>query len=256
MQNSIIYEQPLNERTRSFMRLEFLFRQADYTLPGATIWDRRSTIASLLEIFNLVNRSDMKTELLKELERHTGNLSRLEQNPGVDKNRLSKILGNLNSLSGKIYNNEKPFGYELKNNEFLNGIKQRATVPGGTCDFDLPGYHFWLQKPDEEQVHEMKTWLSSFSLLRQAVELLLCLIRESSNPVHEIANEGFYQRNLDSNSPCQLLRIYLPKEVRYFPEISGGKHRFTIRFLCLKDYENKPKQIEEDVEFKIAYCMI
>ena len=93
----------------------------------------------------------------------------------------------------------------------------------------------------------MKTWLDSFSLLRQAVELLLRLIRESSNPRHETAAGGFYQRNLDSNSPCQLLRIYLPGEAQYFPEISGGKHRFTIRFLCLKDYEIKPKQIDEDV---------
>ena len=208
MQNSVIYEQPLNERTRSFMRLEFLFRQADHTLSGTDIWDRRSSITSLLEIHNLVNRSDMKTELLKELERHTGNLSRLEQNPGVDKNRLRKILHNLNELSGKIYNTDKPFGYELKNNEFLNSIRQRATVPGGTCDFDLPGYHFWLQNPEEKQLNEMKTWLDSFTLLRQAVELLLRLIRESSNPRHETAAGGFYQRNLDSNSPCQLLRIY------------------------------------------------
>ena len=238
------------------MRLEFLFRQADHTLSGTDIWDRRSSITSLLEIHNLVNRSDMKTELLKELERHTGNLSRLEQNPGVDKNRLRKILHNLNELSGEIYNTDKPFGYELKNNEFLNSIRQRATVPGGTCDFDLPGYHFWLQNPEEKQLNEMKTWLNSFSLLRQAVELLLSLIRESSNPRHETAAGGFYQRNLDSSSPCQLLRIYLPEEAQYFPEISGGKHRFTIRFLCLKDYEIKPKQVEEDVEFDIACCMI
>ena len=238
------------------MRLEFLFRQADHTLSGTNIWDRRSSIASLLEIHNLVNRSDMKTELLKELERHTGNLSRLEQNPGVDKNQLRKILHNLNELSGKIYNTDKPFGYELKNNEFLNSIRQRATVPGGTCDFDLPGYHFWLQNPDNKQTNEMETWLGSFSLLRKAVELLLSLIRESSNPGHETAIEGFYQRNLDSSSPCQLLRIYLPEEAQYFPEISGGKHRFTIRFLCLKGYEIKPKQIEEDVEFDIACCMI
>lgn len=256
MQNSTIYEQPLNERTRSFMRLEFLFRQVDYTLPGATVWDRRSSIASILEIHNLVSRSDLKTELLKELERHTSNLSRLGRNPDVDKKRLKIILKDLNNLSGKIYNTDKPFGYALKNNEFLGGIRQRVTVPGGTCDFDCPGYHFWLHKPDDEQLQDMKTWLSSFSLLRNAVELILGLIRESSKPKSDIATEGFYQKNLDPNHPSQLLRVYLPKDVDYFPEISSGKHRYTIRFLRLIDYEAKPKQIEDDVEFEISCCMI
>lgn len=256
MQKKIIYEQPLNERTRSFIRLEFLFRQVDFTLPGATVWERRSSISSILEIHNLVRRSDLKTELLKELERHTSNLSRLEKNPNVDKKRLKRILNDLNDLSGKIYNTDKPFGHELKDNEFLSSIRQRATVPGGTCDFDCPGYHFWLQKPDEEQLQDMKTWLTSFSLLRKAVELILSLIRESSKPRPDIANEGFYQKNLDPSCPCQLLRVYLSGDADYFPEISGGKHRYTIRLLRLKNYEVKPKQIEENVEIEIACCLI
>ena len=69
MSSSIIYEHPLSERMRFFMRLEHLFRQAAYTLRGYSVWDSRSTLMSLTAILDILSRGDLKTELLKELER-------------------------------------------------------------------------------------------------------------------------------------------------------------------------------------------
>jgi cell division protein ZapD len=53
-----------------------------------------------------------------------------------------------------------------------------------------------------------------------------------------------------------MLRIALPADSHFFPEISGGKHRFTVRFLQLTGYSNRPKQTKEDIEFEIACCIM
>ncbi len=238
------------------MRLESLFRQADFFLRGTSVWNSQATLESILEIQNLLGRNDLKTEVLKELERHTGNLARLERNPDVDRDRLNEILDELDRLIDRLYADNQPLGHELKQNEFLASIRQRAAIPGGTCQFDLPGYYHWLQRPGEQRIRDLSRWIASFDILQQAIEVIMQLLRSSTAPQREVAAEGFFQRSLDPNTPPQLLRISLPAESPYYPEVSGGKHRFTIRFLQQDTPEERAIQIRNDVEFGLAYCLI
>ena len=256
MNTRIVYEQPLNERIRSLMRLNFLFQQVEHYLSGDSIWDSRAALASLLDIQNLVGRSDLKTEVLKELERHTANLAQLEQNPDVDRTRLAGILDELDVLIDRLYSDNQPIGHELKQNEFLNSVRQRVSVPGGTCEFDLPGFHYWLQNPTEARLRDLGEWLQHFDLLRNAIDIILGHIRESALPRQVTATEGIFQQNMDANTPCQILRIALPASSPFYPEVSAGKHRFTVRFLEPVDFDQKPKQTKEDVNFEMACCII
>lgn len=256
MENIANYEYPLNERTRSFLRLEFLFKQIYHFLEDHSSWSSRSVLTSLVEIQEVIARSDLKTEILKELERHTGSLNKLRQQTGIDQTRLSEILGELEGLISQIYATNKPFGAELKKNDFLLAIKQRVMIPGGMCDFDLPVYHHWLQIPGTERHAMIHEWLKCYSLLSHAVHLILKLIRESTLHHQEVAEEGIYQKTLDSNTPCQLVRIALPADSPYFPEVSGSKHRVSVRFMTSEDITVKAKQSHDDVVFKIAYCII
>ena len=72
---TIIYEQPLNERIRAFLRLEFLFAQSAQHLRDDSQWGSRCTLSSLLDILSIFGRTDLKTEVLKELERHSSTLT-------------------------------------------------------------------------------------------------------------------------------------------------------------------------------------
>jgi cell division protein ZapD len=251
----VSYEQPLNERIRTFLRLEFLFRQADHTLTGTSAWDSRMTIGCLIEILNVFSRSDLKTEILKELERLAATLSRLETNPEVDKGKLSQVLDDIDALVDRLYLFQGQIGQELRDNEFLTSIKQRTTIPGGTCDFDLPAYHFWLQKPAEVRGTELRHWLSAFDTFRAAIDLSLRLVRESATISRETAMGGFYQQSLDTAIPYQLIRVTLPASMPCFAEISGGKHRFTVRMMEMRGYE-RPAQATRDVEFMLSCCAI
>ena len=42
----------------------------------------------------------------------------------------------------------------LRDSEFLSAIKHRSAIPGGTCDFDLPDYSYWLNRPAELRAAE------------------------------------------------------------------------------------------------------
>ena len=80
---NVIYEQPLNERVRTFLRLEFLFNEFFSRLEGPSEWDSRNALTSLLDILNIFNRTDLKTEVMKELERQMTTLGALEHAPGA-----------------------------------------------------------------------------------------------------------------------------------------------------------------------------
>ncbi len=252
---NITYEQPLNERVRTFLRLEFLFQQTDHALKGTSQWDSRAALASLLDIHNIFVRSDIKTEVIKELERETANLAPLEQVPGIDKQRLNKTLDDMDLLNDKLHLKQGQIGQSLRDNEFISNVKQRSSIPGGTCDFDLPAYHYWLHQDAGRRMADMKQWLSEFDTIRSAIELILRQIRESAITDNQIAENGFYQQNLDASTPFQLIRVTLPVEAGLFAEISGGKHRFSIRFMNMH-MRDRPVQTERDVEFSLACCAL
>ena len=261
MTKPIIYEHPLNERIRVMLRLEHLFSQASHFLVGTSPWDSRAFLDTLNEILDIFGRGDLKTELLKEIERATANLaqiqSQLQQFGGahqVDDTRLQTILRTLERLGQNIHNFAGQFGQELREDEFIAMIRQRMSIPGGTCDFDLPAYHFWLAQPVAQRRADQNRWYQTLNPIRQSVELLLKLMRNSADPEPLEAVGGIYQQALRSHLPYQLLRVMVAPDLPWYVEVSGNRHRFTIRFrLPGADRSNTP---ETQVPFQLSCCSL
>ncbi len=255
MSKPVIYEHPLNERVRTLMRLEHLFEQMRHFKSGqASVWDSRVFVTTLMDILDLFSRGDLKTELIKESERAISNLSQHMQHPGVDHERLKSILRALESVTKSLHELKGQLGQSLRDDDFLGAIRQRSAIPGGTCDFDLPAFHQWLHQNAERRNEDISRWYNSLDAIRQAVELLLKLIRNSAEPRQVTAQGGGYQQNLDAAIPYHMIRIALSHEASYYAEISGGKHRFTIRFL--ETSEGRPVQTPDDVHFKLSCCSL
>jgi len=254
--STVVYEQPLSERIRAFLRLEHLFARAQHELHGENEWSSRATLEALIDIMALLGRADLKKEIIKELERHAGTLEALAANPNVDRRRLEQILNRIKHFHEILRTQENPPGYELRFHEFLSAVRQRSAIPAGTCDFDLPTLHFWLQSPIEVRVGDLERWLGTFDVVREAVTLCLQLVRESTPATREVAHAGFFQRTLDSAVPCQMIRVSLRPESDLYPEISAGRHRFTVRFMQLPSTDERPVQTEHDVEFRLSCCVI
>ncbi|MDZ7810671.1 MAG: cell division protein ZapD [Arhodomonas sp.] len=127
---------------------------------------------------------------------------------------------------------------------------------GGTCAFDLPGYHLWLNRPPQRRREDLEEWYAGFGILREATGRILSLLRESADPQMEHAGGGSYQRTLERGSPYQLLRVRLPADAPYFPEISGSKHFCTIRFMEQPSATERPQQVDDDIDFELSRCAI
>jgi len=252
----ILYEQPLNERVRTFLRLEYLFKQAAHHLGCDTEWDSRVTLTCILDILAIFGNTNLKSEVLKELERHASSLKRHEQNPDIDHTHLRGLLDRITAHRDSMHQINGQIASDLKNSEFLLSIRQRSAIPGGTCDFDLPAFHYWLKQPARARTRDLAAWLGNFDEIGQSIQLILSLTRDSTAMKPTLAQGGVFQRTLDPNLPYQLVRIALPAGLPYYAELSGGRHRFTARFLHFSIAGDRSQQTDQDVEFDLACCVI
>jgi cell division protein ZapD len=250
----VVYEQPLNERMRSFLRLEFLYTQATYHAELENAWSSRAAVSSLLEILAITARGDSRSDVLKELERHVNVLKEYQSKTGVDPSRLRSLMSNLLKLREDLSTAGANFMGPLRDSEFLSAIKHRSAIPGGTCDFDLPDYSFWLNRPAHVRATEFGSWLTLIRPLCDSIAELLWLTRQNAKRKSETAAGGIFQLQFDRENPCQLVRVTLPAESELFPEISGSQHRCTIRFLQWTDETNRPVHVETDVPFLLTCC--
>jgi cell division protein ZapD len=255
--DEIVYEFPLNERIRVFIRLEQLFLQLDHFLAGPTIWDKRSAVNTLLTLLNIFSRNDVKTEVLKELDRQTSKFRQIAKTGAVDNNTIEQLLEDLNEMSTQLYKANGKIGVATMKCNLFQEISQRSTIPGGTCSFDLPGFHYWLEQSDRIQYKNLDIWTRPFIYIRQAIVLILNFIRTSNDAEQLQADTGFYQSSLNSSMPFQLLRVGIQRDLPCFAEISGGKHRYTIRFMePSEDNNNRPKQSTETIPFSLTCCLL
>lgn len=254
-ESETVYEQPLNERIRSFLRLEHLFELVRINIAGESEFHSRAAISAMVDVTDLLLRTDIKAELIKELDRQAGILSGLRQNPRVDSRRLDETLGRLANVLTLIRTSGYQPGQALRTDELVTAIRQRIAIPGGTCNFDLPAFHYWLIQPAAQRRQKLDAWFDDLAALRDGVRLALAILRESASPSPESADKGFFQQTLDTSVSCQLIRIGLPPNSQCFPEISAGKHRFTIRFLEQASTEQRPAQTQETISFVLERCI-
>jgi cell division protein ZapD len=250
----VVYEHPLNEKIRNWLRLEHLFAKVAHNIKNLSEWDSRAAIDSLLQILEFTSRNNIKTELLKNLEYHIQIMQHWQQFPNVNKTRIEQLLAKLNvALADILKLNNKSI---LQQNKIINSIKQRHNIIGGTCAFDLPSYHYWLNKLPRYRQVNLTEWLNSFNALRNALELNLYIIRNNSMISYQTAVNGIYNIKLTNDVDYQLIRILLTNDSVFYPEISRGRQKIIVRFF---EYDEtfslkNNAQTEQDVNFELFCC--
>lgn len=252
----MMFEQPLNERIRMCLRIETLMKRFHYFTSLKSDLGGYTALLGVLEITSLLERGDLKQELMKELERQQTALKFLATHKEVDQSRLiltwnrqKHAIDRLHQLNGKL-------GEHLKCNNFLLVIKQRTSIAGGSCDFDLPELRFWLNQDHDKRVIDLQRWVAPYLALESAIELVLSVIRDSATPEKVIAESGFFHQTLDPQQPNQLLRISIPVAEGIYPEVSAGKHRYSVRFLNPLLIDKMPVQTKQNVTFALTRCSL
>jgi len=142
----ILYEHPFNERVRTFLRLEHLFQRFEtLTLRDQSV-DNHFALTTLFELVDAGSRTDLKSDLLKDLERHKQHFALLRGNPSVAEEALERLLEQIEHCHSGLNHAVGRMGQQINENEFLAALRNRITIPGGTCSFDLPSYHAWQHR--------------------------------------------------------------------------------------------------------------
>ncbi|MDO8292922.1 MAG: cell division protein ZapD [Gallionella sp.] len=250
----IDYEYPLNEKVRTLLRLEDLFARMAHFIEHEQGMDHHAALITLFEILEVASRADLKSELLQELERQKRNLSALHNNPAISEGALDAILAEIEGASADILAMPGKTGQHLRENEWLMGIKQRAVMPGGTCEFDLPSYHYWQEQDAGSRRESLQAWLAPFLPLRSGLEIILRLLRESGKVLHFTAHHGTFQQ-MQGGRVAQMLRVSLSRELVCIPEVGANKYAINIRFIAA-NYAAKTTLFEQDVPFDLTFCSL
>ena len=250
----VCYEQPLGERMRTFLRLEYLYQQLIAHREQQSPWATRMSVTSLLDIIAILMRGDLRGDILKELERQIHVYDRYQNTPNVDENAIEDVLRNLNGLREELNFVGPQYLTPLRENEFLNAIKHRSSIPGGTCEFDLPDYSYWLRMPYERRLTDLKVWMKTLRPLCDSIIQLMWLLRNGGQTLSQIATKGVFQYTMGRDVSARLLRVSLAPGAALYPEISGSHHRFTIRFMDWSDVDERATQATQDINFGLTIC--
>lgn len=255
MNETIIYEQPLNEVIRVCLRLEQIFQQIDHHLEDTSTVGTRNVVSVIINLLQIVDRPDLKAKLAKELTYHLASLMRFGKTPEIDNEKLDALTQQLDELARNFIDSSGKIGHRLRDIELLNMLRLQLSSPGGGCSFDMPLYHNWLQQPSETRYDTIKDWLKDFTQIRTASKLVLDLVRRNSKVENKKAISGFHQELLDPQSNLRMIRIGVTPDLCVYPETSIGRHFLSVRFFS-PDIHKRPSQFDGNLNFWVAYCSI
>ena len=248
-----VYELPLNERLRTFMRIEFLYARLKYFSSDLqNSWETRTVIHTLLEIYSILSRTDVRREVLADLDRYIMQMQRYQSIPGADSNLVTNILEDLELIKHEVINIGTDYLSRLRKDEFIASLLHRHTLPGGKAEFDLPKYKFFLEGNKTIVGKKINAWIDIIRPLSEGIDKLMWIIRESSEPIATVAVGGQYNHQIERRTQISLVRIFL-KNKKIFPEISGGRHLIAVRFFENIGEDNY-QQYQDNVDFKISLC--
>jgi cell division protein ZapD len=248
----ITYEYPLNERVRTLLRLEDLYDRVQFFLGKSHPHAHHACLTGMFEILEVGGRADLKSDLLQELDRQRTFLDALRSNPAISEDKLNGVLSEIDHAFSTLHALSGKTGQALRENEWLMSIKQRAGIPGGTSEFDLPSYHRWLHHAAERRRADLTEWLGPLLPIHAGLTIVLRVLRESGRTTPLIAFQGVYQQT-PAEKPAQMLRLSLADELPCVPEISANKYALNVRFL-LPEGVQKTRVYEHDVPFDLSFC--
>lgn len=249
----ILYEYPFNERIRTYLRLEHLFRRLAELVSRESALDHHYALSTIFEIMDVGARADLKSDLLKDLEKHRQVLNAFRGNPAISEQALEAIMGQVDHCFSGLTSVPGKAGIALTENDWLMSIRSRVGIPGGTCEFDLPAYYAWQHQAAGTRRTDLQRWCSTLSPLADSVTLMLKLLRETGAPQKVMATGGQLQQNLPQGKTFQLLRLRLDPSLGLIPEISGNRLMVSIRFMR-HGADDRLHAASEDNTFELTLC--
>lgn len=249
----ILYEYPFNERIRTYLRLEQLFRRLAELIPREHPLDHHFALQTIFEIMDVASRADMKSDVLKDIDRHRQQFQSYRGNPAIAEKVLDEVIKQLDDCFNGLNNTTGKAGQTLTENDWLMSIRSRIGIPGGTCEFDLPAYYAWQHEAASQRQTDLQAWVQSLAPLAEPIVLLMKMLRDSGMPQKVVASGGQFQQNLPQGRTFQLLRLRIDPTLELIPEISGNRLMTSVRLMRLGE-DQRLHAATEDAAFELTLC--
>jgi cell division protein ZapD len=249
----ILYEHPFNERIRTYLRLEAMYERLQTLAARDTVFDHHYALTTLFEIMDVAGRADLKTDVLKDLDKQKNLLTSYRGNPAIDEAMLQGVIKDLDQAFVGLSQTPGRVGSSLGENDWLMAVRSRASIPGGTCSFDLPAYYSWQHETADQRRSDIQPWLEAVAPMHTAVTHLMRLVRDSGSPQKMVASAGQFQQYVPQGKPYQLVRIRLDEKQGVVPETSVNRLLVTTRFVHFLVGE-RSRQTQNDIAFELTLC--
>ena len=249
----ILYEYPFNERIRTYLRLEHLFRRLGELVPRDHPLDHHYALVTLFEVMDVAMRADLKTDVLKDLDKQKLALNGYRGNPAIAEEMLDGVIGQLDGCFTTLSSQPGKAGQSLTENDWLMSIRSRVGIPGGTCEFDLPAYFAWQHHDAASRRADIERWASTLAPFAESVHLLLKLLRDSGVPQKVMTSGGQFQQTLPQGRTFHLLRLRIDPALDLVPEISGNRLMVSVRLMRHGD-DDRLHASAEDAAFEVTLC--
>ena len=233
------------------LRLEYLFARFNHFNRSDDPELHHNAISMLFDLGDIGSRGDIKALLLKEFERQKYALNGLKGSQKVDQEALTQTLTEIDGVASSINGSMGRPNLVISESEWLNAIRTRLNIPGGTSPIDLPSYHAWKNSPSCERRTLLEQFVAPLLPWQEACQLFLRLLRQSSEAKDVVAHNGSFQQ-APSGKVYQLMRLAVEDDT-VFSEISANKYLLSVRFLKA-DRDKKAQHVNIDVPFKLTLC--
>lgn len=250
----ILYEYPFNERVRTYLRLEHLFARLGSLLARDDALDHHFAFVTIFEIIEVAARSELKSDVLKDLEKHKQHMLTFRSNAGIAQDVLESVITQIEAAFAAVNGQTGKAGAALNDNEWMTSVRSRIAIPAGTCEFDLPAYFHWQHHSPARRREDLMRWASPLWPLAQAINLLLKLLRDTGSAQKVIAVGGQFQQHLPQGRSFQLLRLRIDEQLDLVPEISGNRLIVSVRLLRPASDDKLPVAATEDAGFELTLC--
>jgi cell division protein ZapD len=246
--HAAIYEEPVDERIRKFLKLENYFLKLEYHKELDTPYDTYVSLYNLIEIYNTLSRVEVKSDLIREIDFHKQRYMEYIKIDRSDKIKLNSIMEKQNVILNNLYNLQSSYLDKLNNDEFFQFCVKHYESLSTELDY-------WLTRDHSIRLNQINLWLEIIKPIENSIYFCLDILRRSSETKEVCANNGFYLVKLNQEKKVRLLRITMQSDNYFFPRISLGPQRATISFMLLNE-ENKYKQIKDNITFVLDLCYI
>ncbi len=245
-----LYEEPVQEKIRKFIKIEFLLNKIYYFKSKDNKSENYIALLAFCELYEILSRSDIKSELIREIETQNSYFQKIKEMPQADSNKLNSVLEKQNLLLKLIHNIESNYLDYLEHDILFKTILKNCFT-----QLQPASIEFWLSRDILIRETQIDLWLEPLVFIKRSIDFILEVIRKSGRFEDRMAEKGFFIEKLDPKKNILLIRVTLTSDLYYYPQISVGKQRLTIMFMT-KDDKNNLVPHQEDLSFILTTCSL